>query len=75
MTSTGRNSSLELPGTTTQTTGQIITGDYDNAELDAITQLFLKSMKNKAPLDVLPATLKEDKIMKKFLLNPELHQR
>jgi hypothetical protein len=63
--------SIVFCASTSSTSSLIITGDYNNAELDAITQLFLKSIKNKAPLDVLPAMSKEDKIMEKFSIWPE----
>jgi hypothetical protein len=47
--------------------------DYKNAELD-ISQLFLKSMKHKAPLDSLLAMLKVKEIMKKFSIWLEKQQ-
>ena len=49
----------------------ILEGDYSNQDIDNLTLLLLKHLKQKAPLDTLPAIIPEADVTKKFSVWPE----
>ena len=55
----------------TETCELILEGKYSNQDLDRLTQLVLKHLKHKAPIDVIPSTISEADIAKKFSVWPE----
>ena len=49
----------------------ILEGDYSNLDIDDLTCLLLKHLKQKAPLDILPVIIPEVDVAKKFSVWPE----
>ena len=55
----------------TETCEMILEGDYSNQDIDNLTLLLRKHLKQKAPLDTLPAIIPEADVTKKFWVWPE----
>jgi hypothetical protein len=55
----------------THTSDLILTGNFDDAELNDLTTMFVTHLTNKTPLDYIESSLKEEEIMKKFAIWPE----
>ena len=55
----------------TETCEMILEGDYSNLDIDDLTCLLLKHLKQKAPLDILPVIIPEVDVAKKFSVWPE----
>jgi hypothetical protein len=55
----------------TQTSDLILTGQFEDEELNDLMTMFVTHLTNKTPLDYIESSLKEDKIMKKFAIWPE----
>jgi hypothetical protein len=52
----------------TQTSDLILTGHFEDEELNDLTIMFVTHLTNKTPLDYIESSLKEDEIMKKFAI-------